>query len=52
MKALAIILLVVIGGYFFLMSHTQIIVGAVQKLSQNTVNTKTCSARSATRQRA
>ena len=40
MKALAIILIIAVGGYFFLMSHTQIIVGAIQKLSQDTVNTK------------
>ena len=40
MKALAIILIIAVGGYFFLRSHTQIIVGAIQKLSQNTVNTK------------
>ena len=39
MKALAIIIIIAIGGYFFLMSHTQIIVGAIQKLSQGTVNT-------------
>ena len=40
MKALAIILIIAVGGYFFLMTHTQIIVGAIQKLSQGTVNTK------------
>lgn len=35
-----IILLIVIGGYFFLMTHTQIIVGFIQKASSETVNTK------------
>lgn len=40
MMALAIILIIAIGGYFYLMTHTQIIVGAIQKLSQGTVNTK------------
>ena len=40
LKALAIILIIAIGGYFYLMTHTQIIVGAIQKLSQGTVNTK------------
>ena len=37
---LGIILLIVIGGYFFLMTHTQIIVGFIQKASSETVNTK------------
>ena len=40
MMALAIILIIAIGGYYFLMTHTQIIVGTIQKLSQGTVNTK------------
>ena len=40
MMALAIILIIAVGGYFYLMTHTQIIVGAIQKLSQGTVNTK------------
>ena len=40
LMALAIIIIIAIGGYFFLVTHTQIIVGAVQKLSQGTVNTK------------
>ena len=35
-----IILLIVIGGYFFLMTHTQIIVGFIQNISSETVNTK------------
>ena len=35
-----IFLLIVIGGYFFLMTHTQIIVGFIQKASSETVNTK------------
>ena len=35
-----ILLLIVIGGYFFLMAHTQIIVGFIQKASSETVNTK------------
>ena len=35
-----ILLLIVIGGYFFLMTHTQIIVGFIQKASSETVNTK------------
>ena len=35
-----IILLIVIGGYFFLMTYTQIIVGFIQKASSETVNTK------------
>ena len=40
LKTLAIILIIAVGGYFYLMTHTQIIVGAIQKLSQGTVNTK------------
>ena len=40
MMALAIILIIAIGGYYFLMTHTQITVGTIQKLSQGTVNTK------------
>ena len=40
LKTLAIIIIIAIGGDFFLMTHTQIIVGAIQKLSQDTVNTK------------
>ena len=43
-KIIGIILciLIVIGviGYFFLMTHTQIIVGFIQKASSETVNTK------------
>ena len=35
-----ILLLIVIGGYFILMTHTQIIVGFIQKVSSGTVNTK------------
>ena len=35
-----ILLLIVIGGYFFLMTHTQIIVRFIQKTSSETVNTK------------
>ena len=37
---IGILLLIVIGGYFFLMTHTQIIVGFIQKASSETVNTK------------
>ena len=39
-KVIGILLLIVIGGYFFLMTHTQIIVGFIQKASSETVNTK------------
>ena len=43
-KVIGIIFLVLIiiafGGYFFLMTHTQIIVGFIQKASSETVNTK------------
>ena len=35
-----ILLIIVIGGYFFLMTHTQIIVGFIQKASSDVVNTK------------
>ena len=35
-----ILLLILIGGYFILMTHTQIIVGFIQKVSSETVNTK------------
>ncbi len=35
-----IVLLIAISGYFFLMTHTQIIVGFIQKASSETVNTK------------
>ena len=35
-----ILLVIVIAGYFFLMTHTQIIVGFIQKASSETVNTK------------
>lgn len=37
---LGILLIIVIGGYFFLMTHTQIIVGFIQKASSDVVNTK------------
>lgn len=39
-KVLAIVLVCLIGGYYYLMTHTQIIVGTVQKLAQATVNTQ------------
>jgi ribonuclease J len=35
-----ILFLILIGGYFILMTHTQIIVGFIQKASSKTVNTK------------
>lgn len=37
---LGIILLIVIIGYFVLMTHTQIMVGFIQKMSEDQVNTK------------
>ena len=44
LKVIGIILcvLIVIGvtGYFFLMTHTQVIVGFIQKASSETVNVK------------
>ena len=33
-------LIIFVGGYFLLMTHTQIIVGVIQDISQGTVNTK------------
>ena len=39
MIVLAILLAVLAAAALFLMTHTQIIVGAIQKLSANTVNT-------------
>lgn len=35
-----VLLLILIIGYFFLMTHTQIIVGFIQNVSKNQVNTK------------
>lgn len=35
-----VLLIIAIGGYFFLMTHTQIIVGFIQKASSEIVNTK------------
>ena len=35
-----VLIIIAVGGYFFLMTHTQIIVGFIQKASSETVNTK------------
>ena len=35
-----ILLLILIIGYFFLMTHTQIIVGFIQNVSKDQINTK------------
>ena len=35
-----VLIIIVVGGYLFLMTHTQIIVGFIQKASSETVNTK------------
>ena len=40
LKVIGIILLIVIVIHFILMTHTQIIVGFIQEMSKNTVNTK------------
>jgi len=39
LTALIVILVVLAGGVLFVLTHTQIIVGTIQKLSANTVNT-------------